>query len=46
MNAWTRYWRSFGIPYGLLQAAMATCIVVGFLGMVLGIAWMWWQATP
>lgn len=44
MNAWRSYWQGYGILNGLFTAFMAVVIVLSGLGMVGGIAWMWWDA--
>lgn len=40
MNVWRRYWRDFGVRYGLFQAFMAIAWVASGMGMIGGLVWM------
>jgi hypothetical protein len=44
VNAWRQYWHWYGVGYGLFQAFMVTVWIASGLGMVGGIAWLWWEA--
>lgn len=44
MESWRALCQQNGLPYALFTAFMAVLIAVSGVGMVGGIAWMWWGA--